>query len=139
MMKGDRLAVAVGKLVVALINRRRAVLLARRFVTLAGDRAAHDFKPRRAACDFAAVFELVAFANGRVHIHVTNLASSRFLLERRQPSDAYFGDILIPKCTKKATLFFVNPQIDKFIPTQRRWAPFYKFINRWSERENPIN
>lgn len=63
----ERLVVAIGKLAGTFVNDGLAVQVAGRVIALAGKRPAHEFGPRRAAGDFAAVFEFVAFANGRFH------------------------------------------------------------------------
>lgn len=63
MVEGNRLALAVAKLAVAVVCRRWPVLLADRLVTLADELLTHRLEPRRAASDFAAVLEFVAFAD----------------------------------------------------------------------------
>lgn len=66
-MHGDELAVAIGKTLVAFVDGGRSVLVADCVVALAGKRPAHEYGPWGAAGDFAAVFEFVAFSDGRFH------------------------------------------------------------------------
>lgn len=70
-----RLVVAIGILVGALVNDGRAVQFADCLVTLAGKRLAHECAPRRAhSGHFAAMFEFVAFTDGRFHILATEIS-----------------------------------------------------------------
>lgn len=73
MMEGDPLAVTVREFLVTLVDDSRAVLRAERRVALACKRPAHEVNPRRATCNFAAMLEFVAFADGRLHILITRL------------------------------------------------------------------
>nr|WP_213301395.1 hypothetical protein [Paraburkholderia sacchari] len=52
----------------------RAVLRAERRVALAGERPAHEVVARRAACDFATVFEFVTLSDRRFHSRESWLA-----------------------------------------------------------------
>ncbi|KVO49901.1 hypothetical protein WT66_13095 [Burkholderia stagnalis] len=67
-----QLVVAIGKLVGTLVYDGRSMQVASRIVALPGERLTHECRPRRTAGDFAAVFEFVAFADGRFHIHITD-------------------------------------------------------------------
>jgi hypothetical protein len=71
-MEGNPFAVAVRELRVTLVDDGRAVLVANGFVALAGKRAPHEVEPFGAASHFAAVFEFVAFADGRFHFRKIN-------------------------------------------------------------------
>lgn len=66
-MEGNPLAVAIRELLVAFVNRGWPVQFTNGVIALAGKRPAHDLEPGRPSCDFAAVFEFVAFADRGFH------------------------------------------------------------------------
>ncbi|KOR19250.1 hypothetical protein ABW54_22815 [Burkholderia cenocepacia] len=66
----EQLLVAIEILVGALVNDGRAMQVAGRIIAFTCKRPVHEHRPWRAAGDFAAMFKLVTFANGRLHILV---------------------------------------------------------------------
>ncbi|KVE01573.1 hypothetical protein WS65_25875 [Burkholderia anthina] len=64
----EQLLIAIGILVRALVDDGRTMQVAGRIVAFTCKRPVHERRPRRAAGNFTAMFELVTFANRRLHI-----------------------------------------------------------------------
>lgn len=76
-MHRELFAVPVREMLVALIDRRRAMPVADRLIPLASERPAHEDRVRRAAGNLATVFEAVAFADWRFHRYLLTSSIAR--------------------------------------------------------------